>query len=296
MKSKMNLIVTGLLLICFVTSAFADMQTITLNTGFNHATNQRYTRPSGVNWKWTLPALVNHKDEYWTLIHDPVTNNGTPVPRQADIMPYVAGPWIAEMPNSEWIAFERNGIPKNDGKDARAYVFEKCFCLKKGFDAEDAYKKTVMDLQLRADDWAAVYLNQTLPTILSPKYPVKPYKIFAPEPDSILQISAASGGFGNPVPAKTTISGSDLIKQLKVGRNCLQVKLYDLGLAVSGFNLTGGITAQGIDEVARFDPKNPKQQFSQCSSCLGKKLPDVNSVFDVVDKIKNGVQIRPAKP
>lgn len=291
MKNNSKLIATFLLIVSFVTTSFADspgMQTITLNTGFNHVINSRYTRPTPFNYP--LAASVNHKDSYWTLIHDPKTNGGTPIPRMADIMPRNPA-WAVEMPNSEWLAFERNGNP-GAGSGAFTYVFEKCFCLKKGFDQDkEAYEKTKLDIQLRADDWAAVYLNQPLATILAPTIPPPPYTALAngtvAEPNAILKISSSAGGYNSPNAASMSLNADRLMRQLRVGRNCIQVKLYDLGRVVSGFNLTGSITALGIDEVAQFNPRNPRQQFSACSSCSNPKVVQDDRVFDTAgDRIR----------
>lgn len=253
---NLRLVATGILLLCLVTSAFADMQTITLNTGYNHAANSVYVRPYSP-WAYPLPALVNHKDAYWTLVYDPNTNGGTPIPRRSDIIARYPV-WQPEMANSEWISFERNGNPT--GQSPRFYVFEKCFCLKRGFNQGDgSVEKTVMDLQLRADDGASVYLNQTLSAIVAGSAP------------SILQTSISSGGFNNPTPAATALRKTTLTSQLKTGRNCLQVKLQDTGFVVSGFNLTGSITAKGIDQVAATPTAaNSSAQFNNCSACFPK--------------------------
>lgn len=265
-KFNLRLVAAGMMLLVLVTSTFADMQTITLNTGFNHANNARYVRPSTF-WVYPLPASVNHKDAYWTLVYDPKTNGGTPIPRRSDIMARYPA-WLPEMADSEWISFERNGFPT--GQFPRIYVFEKCFCLKRGFDqGTDAVEKTIMDLQLRADDQAQVYLNQSIGTILGSAPP-------------ILGTSSSSGGFNNPTPATITLKEATLTSRLKRGRNCLQVKLSDTGSVVSGFNLTGSITAKGIDQVAATPtPENSSAQFNSCSSCFRNVIPFENPVDSI---------------
>ncbi len=299
MRNTVNLTVIILLLVSLATSAFADgfgMQTITLNTGFNHAINAAYT-PSP--FTYPLANTANYKDEYWTLISDPNTNGGTPIPRWADIMPKHPA-WSSAMPNSQWIAFERNGSPSGTAADAYTYVFEKCFCLKKGFDSDkEAVEKTKLEIQMRADDWGAVYLNQTVSNILQfpSTIPVSPYTSLVDgtvnEPYAIVK-GTTNGGFNSPIPAQVTLKAEELIKRLKVGRNCVQVKIYDLGRAVSGFNLTGSITAAGIDEVAKFNPRNPRQQFSQCSACFERRRGE--GVFDAADNTKFDVKAEPVKP
>jgi hypothetical protein len=281
MKNLTKTIASLILLVGFSNSIFAaDMQTVTLNTGYNHAINARYTRPNPFNYP--LGNTVNHKDEYWTLISDPNTNGGTPIPRQSDIMPNHPA-WAPALANSEWIAFQRNGSPRGTAAGAYTYIFEKCFCLKKGFDSDrDAVEKTKLEIEFRADDWGAVYINQTVPEILQfpGTIPGPPYNSTNPlangsvnEPYALVKGSTAGGGFVGPT-GKVTMAANELIKRLKVGRNCIQVKIYDLGRLVSGFNLAGSITAAGIDEVAKFNPKNPKQQFSQCSACAERRRGD----------------------
>ena len=226
------------------TTIFADVQTLTLNTGFNHDTNQVYSL--------TAPL----KDDFWTLFYDQAN---VPI-RLADIMNNHPA-WKPAMADSQWIAFAPNGVPVANGKPRRVYVFQKCFCLKKGFDDEKNFKNTMLELNLRADDWAAVYLNENPATITAtnpPSYPFLP-------PNALLSPTASSGGFNSPNPATFKLEGKKLISSLRVGRNCLQVRLDDLYYVVSGFNLTGSLTAAGIDGVAK--GTNPKSQFNSCSSC-----------------------------
>lgn len=227
------------------TTIFADVQTLTLNTGFNHDTNQAYQ----------LAAPL--KDDFWTVVYD----QANVTVRLSDLMAPYGGAWKPAMNNSQWIAFAPNGVPTANNKPQRVYVFQKCFCLKKGFDEEQNFKNTMLELNLRADDWAAVYLNENPATITAtnpPNYPFLP-------PNALLAPTASSGGFSSPNPATFKMEGKELISRLRVGRNCLQVRLDDLGLVVSGFNLTGSLTAAGIDGVAK--GANPKAQFNSCSSC-----------------------------
>lgn len=252
--------VAAILLLSFVaTPILADVQTITLNTGWDHQTNSLVPVPAA---SWPVPAGAPHPDLNWTLVHDSTVDmGGVAFPRSADVILPYPNAWRPAMTDSFWIAFERNGLPVRDGKRARIYVFEKCFCLKAGFDQGEAVAVSAMNIQLRADDNAVAYLNEPVANIILQEYPSPG------EPGAILQTSSSAGGFSNPVPAQTSLSGAGLISRLNVGTNCLRVKLYDLYYVVSGFNLAGSLTARGIDDVARFDSGNPNQQFSDCSSC-----------------------------
>lgn len=239
-------------LLCFATSTFADIQTVTLNTGWDHANNVAYP----------APGAPPTPDLYWRLVYDSTTNfnGGQPVPRASDrIVPHSA--WRPAMPSSSWIAFNQYGQPSYNSGRARIYVFEKCFCLKSGFSDSTAVANSTMSIQLRADDWAVAYINQSLATIISQTYPGPV------EPSAILETTSAGGFFSNPIPAQTVLNAADLTSRLNVGRNCVQVKLYDLHYVISGFNIAGSITAQGIEEISRFNSQNPAQQFTTCSSC-----------------------------
>lgn len=249
MTRILNLTLTVVLLL--TSTAFADVQTLTLNTGFNHDTNAAYS------------LAPPKKDDFWTLFYDQAI-----VPtRLADIMQNHPA-WKPAMLDSQWIAFAPNGVPVSNGKPQRVYVFQKCFCLKKGFENEKNFKDSILNINLRADDWAAVYLNENLTTITGTNPPSYPYL----PPIALTAVQASGGGFNSNIPATANLSGKDLINRLRVGRNCLQVRLDDLGLVVSGFNLTGSLTVAGLDGVAK--GTDPRTMFGNCSTCSRQRGKD----------------------
>lgn len=237
-----------LMLSLLSSAVLADVQTLTLNTGFNHDTNQMYS------------LAAPKKDDFWTVLYD---QTSVPI-RLSDIMQNHSA-WKPALPDSQWIAFAPNGIPSNNGQPRRVYVFQKCFCLKQGFNNDKYIKDAVLELNFRVDDWGAVYLNESLAAITGTNPTSYP---FLPS-NALLAPTNIAGGFNSQNPANLKISGADLVKRLRAGKNCLQVRVDDLGYVVSGFNLTGSLTAAGIDGVAR--GTDPKMPFNRCSSCAGMK-------------------------
>jgi hypothetical protein len=261
---KMNLVLTFIAILLLAISAIAqpDMQTLTLNTGFNHATQT------------TFPVGSGQKDDYWQLVSDPIP--ATVEPRLANTIPPYGSAWKPALPNSTWLSYNTDG---QQGIKQGDYVYRKCFCLKKGFDMKDALEKTKLNISVRADDAIFVHLN-VIPT--STNY--------------LLTNSSTSGGFNSVNPAVLDIEGKNLFGMLKVGTNCLYAKVQDTGTVVTGFNLAGSITAAGIDEVAKFADKNPNPQFSRCSSCFKGKIVDGSQVLDAASDIKFDVKTKLIKP
>jgi len=210
--------------------ASPDMQTITLNTGYNHDNQSAFP--------------IGAIDVFWTLTQDPII--GTTEPRSANVInKHPAWQPAQEPPNSQWISYTGNG---STGILKGPYVYQKCFCLTKAlWENKDAIQQSTLDLSIRADDNFYVGLNQM------------------PTPGSNLLTQAGGLGAFNGPPAVLKITGNKLSQLLKPGRNCLVVRVDDLGLAITGFNLVGSLTTTGIDGIAK-GPK-PAGQFNSCSSC-----------------------------
>src|SRR4051812_45093517 len=93
--------------------ASPDMQTITLNTGYNHDNQTKYP---------TLPSF----DDFWAVIQDPI--GATSEPRRANnINKHPL--WNGAQANSQWISYSPNG---SQGLVQGPYYYQKCFCLTKG--------------------------------------------------------------------------------------------------------------------------------------------------------------------
>lgn len=239
-----------------------DTQTVTLNTGYNHGATPQTTYAVG----------GGQKDDYWQLVSDPIAS--TVDPRRANTIPPYGSAWKPAMPMSTWLSYNNNGqqgILKGD------YVYRKCFCLKKGFDSKEAMEKTKMNLSVRADDAIFIHLNQ-VPT----------------NSNYLLTNSATSGGFNSVNPATLGLEGEKLFEMLKVGVNCLYAKVQDTGTVVTGFNLTGSITAAGIDGPATFNDNNPRPIFNSCSTCFKTKF--VDAVLDKAPDVIKDVKVERTKP
>ena len=191
--------------------AAPDMQTVTLNTGFNQNAQVKYPLPS------SAPVL----DLFWTVTADPVSGA---VPRSANVINKHAA-WQSALVDSQWISYVTNG---STGIKKGPYVYEKCFCLTKAlFSNQDAIQKSSFDVSVRADDGFSLALNG----------------------NNLLSSGGGVGAFNGP-PATLTVKGAQLVKNLKPGRNCLTVKVDDTGTVITGFNLAGSLTTTGIDGIA----------------------------------------------
>jgi hypothetical protein len=126
----------------------------------------------------------------------------------------------ATIPQSQWISSQADSSQTTDGD----YFYRTCFCLRDGF------SKPSLQLSLRADDQADVFLNNTLAQIKSSNPP-------AP----ILQGTASSfSPFRSPDQLNPPFTGP-----FQIGENCLIVRVKNSGGVATGLNLVGSITASG---------------------------------------------------
>lgn len=243
------------LILCNI--AFAqDMQTITLNTGYNHTSNSVY--PAG------------GYDLFWTLLSAPTYAGATP--RSANV---TAGhpAWALPTPGSQWISYNStNGFSSNGD-----FIYQKCFCLKPGFNRPNAVAQSILNIGVRADDFFWVGLN-TIPV---------PSSLATYFLNTTLPMGAHNG------PLKTgTLSSTALTSRLRVGQNCLNVLVRDTGAGITGLNLTGTLTLSGIDEVRKNIRVTPTlfkpNGYSNCSSCRPVIWIDQNTGY----KYTSGADIR----
>jgi hypothetical protein len=230
------------------------MQTIPLNTGFNH--DPQYLQKYSPNPK---------DDLFWSVIQDP---NGSTLHPASTINPYPVA-WQAAQGDSQWISFVNDG---STGLKQGAYVYQKCFCLTRAlFENKDAINQSSLDLSVMADD--AFYLDvNSMPGPLG----------------NILTNGGGKGGFGGP-PATLKLTGQALVNKLKAGRNCLNVRVDDLGGVITGFNLVGTLTTTGIDGIAQAAGPKETPQFNNCSSCK-KRGP-----FDPSTEVGPAIKVQPVK-
>ncbi len=148
-----------------------------------------------------LPA--GEPDEKWREIGEGLP--GDP----ANIVLRPVSAWPPAMAGSAWISVEA----KRGRTQLRTLRFERCFCL--GPEA----KAAGLQLQLRADDLAMVFLNH------------------AP-------IGGPGGSFRAPAPLAISFRGAvGKGAPFRVGINCLQVEVGDSGRAVTGLDLVGSVRA-----------------------------------------------------
>jgi|GEM_PF-2428027 len=121
------------------TSDSCKVDTLLLNTGWNHTSNS--VDPIG--------SLTT----FWTVIGDPSPNTNEPRPAWA-INKHPA--WSNALPNSQWIS----SYPSSANDTNGLYVYQACFCARRL--ATGAYPNIRLVLDLRADDRARVYVNGNL--------------------------------------------------------------------------------------------------------------------------------------
>lgn len=235
-------------------SASPDMQTITLNTGFDHVTQKKYPVASNVA---PLGPASGPVDEYWTVIKDPI--NGT-APHAANNINAYPGAWKPAQGESQWISYSPTGSQQ---LKQGPYYYQKCFCLTKAlWDNQAAIAQSQLKVSVRADDFFYLGLN-TMPDS-SPMPNSSTYQLKTTVPNL--------GGFST-APAVWEIKGEQLVKLLRPGRNCLNVRVDDIGGVITGFNLEGSLTTTGIDGIAKTSSPKSAAQFNSCSSC-GKLKTD----------------------
>ncbi|MFL6244734.1 MAG: hypothetical protein ACJ74H_01825 [Thermoanaerobaculia bacterium] len=163
--------------------------TLSLNTGFDQNAGALLTRGA--------------PDDDWRI-----ANAVAAGPAKVVINPNRA--WAAPLPDSAWISVSPNRGASNPLLEN--IDFENCFCIGSGAAAAE------LDLQLRADNFASVFLND-------------------------VPISGAGGGFsGLPLDVHLAgaVGGSG---PFRVGRNCLRVRVNDTGGIVTGLDLSGTVRA-----------------------------------------------------
>lgn len=159
---------------------------VSLNTGFDDAAG-------------TL-ATLGADDDDWRVI---VSGSERP----AKVVTEPPAVWGLPFIGSRWISAEPRGTSV-----APQLAFERCFCI--GSHAGEI----ALELQLRADDLAAVFLNG-------------------------VQLGDAGGAFnGTPlrVSARDGLGGSSVFRP---GRNCLRVEVIDSGGIVTGLDVAGSVRA-----------------------------------------------------
>ncbi|HYI12454.1 MAG TPA: hypothetical protein VEK57_25600 [Thermoanaerobaculia bacterium] len=164
----------------------ADLD-LSLNTGFNEILGTTIARGSD--------------DDDWRLLNANIAG-------AAKVMRNPHAVWPAAFPQSAWISVSDRG----ESMPGRTTLqFENCFCIGSGAST------ATLDLQVRADNAATVYLNNA-------------------------QISATGGAFsGAPLTVHLAgrVGGDGLFR---TGRNCVRIDVNDTGI-VTGLDAAGTIRA-----------------------------------------------------
>ncbi|MEX2553072.1 MAG: SdrD B-like domain-containing protein [Actinomycetota bacterium] len=193
-----------------------SVESVTLNTGFDHTTGGLYP--------------VGAPDAFWTVVADP--DAGTTEPRPAAVItPHPA--WEPALPDSGWISAYATAQNNLNGP----YDLETTFCL------QPDWSDVELDLSLRADDWAEVYLNGTLIGT-------------TPNPS-----------FNTASPTAINVTDQTLFV---TGPNTLQVRMINsMGVAM-GVNLAGQVRGAGLslEDSLCCQPE---------SSLSGQKFNDFNT-------------------
>lgn len=214
-----------------------DTTTLPINTGYNNATGTTHA--------------FGEADSNWQIIApDP---GGGAVPRPAGVIQKHSA-WQSPLPNSQWIT----SYPTANNNLNADYWLEFNFCLQQGF------ANAKLDLQLRADDEAYLYLNGK---------------------STSNSIGSSLGSFGLSVPTSISYSGALFI----AGKNSLFVKLRNTGAVAMGLNIAGTVSANGLGGAGLLTAEccNPTGRI------LGAKWNDLNGngVWDLGEPGLPGWQI-----
>jgi hypothetical protein len=192
-----------------------DTSSVSLNTGFDHTSGGLY--PAGA------------ADPFWTVVADP--DVGTTEPRPATVI-HPNQAWASALPNSGWIS----AYPTATNNLTGNYDLETSFCLLPN------WSDVSLELCLRADDWAEVYLNGTLiATTPNPSY------------DTV-----------SPTCVHTTNQSLFV-----TGTNIVRVRMISSDGDLTGVNVAGQVTGAGLvlEEPRCCQP---------ASSLSGQKFNDLN--------------------
>src|ERR1035441_4168437 len=191
--------------------------TISLNTGYNQNSGTVYD--------------FGAADAFWVVTKDPTGN--TTVPRPATVIQPYSPPWMQPLPLSQWITSYPSAVDPLNGE----YDFETYFCV-----ATNA-TNLVLNVCLRADDVAGVYLNGHLITLVP-----------------------ANTTYNTLVPAcGEVVAQSWFVYGLQ--KNVLHVAVTNTANGAMGLNLTGTVTGSGLSSAPCCSP---------LSGISGQKFYDLN--------------------
>jgi uncharacterized repeat protein (TIGR01451 family) len=160
---------------------------VSLNTGFDQATGTLLA-PGADDEDWRV--IVAGSERAAKVVVDPISV------------------WMAPFSDSRWISAEA----ARGSSVGPQLTFERCFCI-----SDDA-SEIALDLQLRADDFATVFLNG-------------------------VRLADAGGAFNGTPLQLSERGGLGGSSPFRPGRNCLRIEVSDPGGVVTGLDLTGSVRA-----------------------------------------------------
>jgi hypothetical protein len=105
----------------------------------------------------------------------------------------------------------------------------------------------------------------------------------------LTNMTGGGGGYTGPA-ASLSVKGEKLLPLLQPGRNCLNVRVEDMGEVITGLNIEGSLTTTGVDGIASSAEPKSAPQFAACSAC-SRTRPD--RAVEVRDAIKGAVRLTP---
>ncbi len=167
--------------------------TVLLNTGYNLHDDALYQ--------------IGEPVPYWIVTDDP--DPGTNEDRPSWTI-QKNGAWWGPLPNSQWIS----SYPSANNDLNGSYWFKFCFCLESGF------TNPVLNIDVRADDSAVVYLNRS----------TNPFPVIGVVPFP---------GFNTNPATNITVTDPNMFQ---VGENCLEIMVENVQQVAMGLNVSGDVT------------------------------------------------------
>ncbi|MBI5764152.1 MAG: hypothetical protein HZA51_11560 [Planctomycetes bacterium] len=144
---------------------------------------------------------VGQNDDTWRVTVD--ATGGT-VPRPAKVMN--PNPLWLTQPGTRWVS----AVPTVGASTPGFYTYDYCFCL------DPRFKNPVLDMWLRVDDGASIWLNGAQIGVTSP-----------------------GNAFNTPEPYHIFVTDPRLFRACE---NCIEIRVFDAGHS-TGINVTGSISA-----------------------------------------------------